>query len=741
MLNKTRLFLISVTVLILCAIVTTGWTQKKMLTYQQVYRRGEPKLLGSLPRIQGWLDDQHYLELKSDKEDKTKTQLMKVNAATGEESIFLDYQALNEKLPKGFTMQRSAARTKDFTGFVFNQKNDLYYFSIRTEEFKRLTATASPENNPKFSPDGKLIAYTREHNLYVIEVATGLEHQLTNDGSDVVYNGWASWVYYEEILGRSSRYAAFWWAPNSEMIAFMRFDDSPVPEFPIFRADGVHGELEIEHYPKPGDANPMVRLGVVHLETGKIDWVDVDEHADHYVAWPFWTPDSKQLFFQWMNRGQDHIKIYSADPLTGEKTEIYDETQISWVDFFTDLYFFKDGSGFLLRTDKDGWSHLYLHDLTGHLKRRLTKGAWRVSNIELVDEKNKTIYFRHTLNNATETHLSRVSFDGKNLKRLTNIAGNHRCMISPAGSYFIDTYSNIKQPTKMDLVSTDGKFIRTLGDQKLALLDEYDLGKVELFTIPSGDGYDLPAIWTLPPNLDKTQKYPVIFQIYSGPGATTVTNSFTRLSNHFMAQNGIIIISVDHRGSNHFGKKGRALMHRNLGKWEMHDLIAAVKWLRELPFIDPERIGITGGSYGGYTTCMAMTYGADYFTHGIAQYSVTDWKLYDTVYTERYMDTPAENPEGYEFGSVMTHLDKYKGPMLITHGTMDDNVHMQNTIQLIDKLEDMEKDFELMLYPNERHGVRFPKRNHAVKENVQFWFRHFLHKELSLDNTPTNNKS
>jgi len=659
---------------------------------------------------------------------------MKISVTTGQASIYFDSEKYSDKLLKGFSLRASSTQTEDNTGFLFNRKNDLYYFSTKTGEFKQLTATAASEKNPTFSPNSKYVAFTRNHNLYVLDVETGLEQQLTDDGSDTIYNGWASWVYYEEILGRGSRYSAFWWAPNSEIIAFLRFDDSPVPTFPLYRADGVHGELEIAHYPKPGDPNPYVKLGIYHLKDNKLVWVDIEEKADHYVAWPFWTRDSNQLFFQWMNRGQDHIKIYSADPETGNKKEIYDERQDAWVEFFEDLYFLKDGSGFLLRSNRDGWDHLYYYDLNGKLKRRLTEGEWRVRDIALVDEKNERVYFRGTKEASTETHLYRVNFKGKNLKRLTQTGGNHRCMVSPGGKYFIDTYSNIYQPTKIDLCSIDGKLIRNIGDQKLDIMDEYDLGKVELFTISSGDGYDLPAHWVLPPGFNESKKYPVIFQIYGGPASGTVSNSFGRLSSHYYAQNGIIVISVDHRGSGHFGKKGVALMHRSLGKWEMNDLIAAVKWLRKKQFVDPQRIGITGGSYGGYTTCMALTYGSDYFTHGIAGSSVTDWKLYDTVYTERYMDTPEGNPKGYEFGSVMTHAEKYRGCLLITHGTMDDNVHMQNTIQFISKLEDLNKDFELMLYPNERHGFGFPKRSHAARENVQFWFRHFLDRELDIEN-------
>lgn len=730
--KKVR-FCILMTIVLSCLLtVAPAWVQKKKLTYQQVYQRAKPRLLGSLPRISGWLDDMHYLELKSDSEDeKAKPNLMKVNAATGKASIYVDYQALNEKLPKDFSLEHSVDKTKDYTGFLLKQEGNLYYFSTETKRFKRLTATSSPENNPKFSPDGKRVAYTRDHNLYVIEIETGLEHQLTNDGSDTIYNGWASWVYYEEVFDRN--YATFWWAPNSKMIAFLRFDDNPVPEFPLFRADGVHGELELQHYPKAGDPNPKVKLGIIHLETEQTVWVDIDEHADHYVAWPIWTADSKQLCFQWMNRGQDNIKIYATDPATGKKTEIYDEKQPSWVEFFNDLYLFKDGSGFLLRSDRDGWHHLYYYDLKGQLIKRLTSGEWSVCDIASVDEKHKIVYFHRSSNKITETHLYRVNLKAKNLAPLTTIPGNHHCKVSPGGKYCIDTHSNINQPSKTVLYSTDSKLIRTLGDQKLDIMDEYDLGKVELFTIPSGDGYDLPAIWTLPPDFAESKKYPVIFSIYGGPGAGTVRNSFQRLSRHYLAQHGIITISVDHRGSGHFGKKGMALMHRNLGKWEMHDLIAAVKWLRKLPYINASRIGITGGSYGGYTTCMAMTYGADYFTHGIAHFSVTDWKLYDSIYTERYMDTPVENPQGYEFGSVMTHVDKYKGSMLITHGTMDDNVHMQNTIQLIDKLETLSKDFELMLYPNDRHGIRYPKRDHLSRQIVQFWLRHFLDQELMIE--------
>jgi dipeptidyl-peptidase-4 len=733
-LNNRQSSRILFSVFLILFLIHPTWAQKKKLTYKQAFKGGSPRLTRSLPFIQGWLDDEHYLErISSGEGEERKTQLMKVNAQTGASEVYLDYKAYKEKLPKGFSIERPAGWTEDRQGVLFHQKDDLYYYNMKRDSFRQLTASKSSEKNPRFSPNGKFVAYTRDHNLYVTELETGLEYQLTTDGSETVYNGWASWVYYEEILGRGSRYAAFWWSPDSRKIAFLRFDDSPVPTFPLYRADGVHGELEVAHYPKSGDPNPWVKLGIIQIPDGEIVWVDCVEKADHYVAWPFWTPDSKELFFQWMNRGQDHLVIYSADPATGKKRLVHEEKQDSWVEFFENIYFFKDGSGFLIRSNVDGWSHLYHYDMKGKLVKQLTKGEWAVRNVSLVDEDDHVIYFTGSRNNSTETHLYRIQFNGKGLKTLTKSPGTHRCQLSPGGTYFIDRFSNLHTPTKIELFTTRGERIRELGDSRSDTADEYALGKVELFTIPSGDGYNLPARWILPPDFDETRKYPVIFQIYGGPAAGSVRNSFSGYRNHFLAQQGIILITVDHRGSGHFGKKGVALMHRNLGKWEMQDLITAVKWLREKPFIDPDRMGITGGSYGGYTTCMALTYGADYFTHGIAHYSVTDWKLYDTVYTERYMDTPDENPEGYKFGSVITHANKYKGKLLITHGTMDDNVHMQNTIQLIDSFEDLNKDFDLMLYPNSRHGIGYPKRNHSVRESTQFWFHHFLDQELVVD--------
>ena len=703
--------------------------QDKQLSFNQVYMFGGPRILKQLPRLQGWFDEDHYLITKR---DDGQNALLKVDAKTGEESIVLDYNAINPNLDEAeLSADQNIGITENYTGLLFSKDNDLYFYSILDNKVKRLTNDKDEEINPILSPDGKKVAYTKNKDLYVVNVETGVETHLTNDASDVVYNGYSSWVYNEEIIGRSSNYRAFWWSPNSEMLVFLRFDDSPVPKFPLFDEDGTHGKIEWQRYPYAGDPNPLVKMAIANVNTAKIIWVDQDEKIDQYTAWPFWTPDSKELFYQVLDRGQDDLKILSADPETGKNKLVYEEKQPTWVEFFEDVKILKNNKGFILRSDKDGHRHLYLYDMNGKLKKQLTKGEWNVTDVVLVDEENEHVYFEGNKENMLETQLYVVDFDGGKIRQITKIPGTHNATVSPNGKYFYDSYSSINTPGKLDLYEGNGKFIRNLGDRKAETFEDYKLGKTELFYIKTDDGINLPAMWVLPPNFDPNKKYPVLFSVYGGPGFIDVKNSFSAyLDRYFISQNDIIYFVVDHRGSGYFGGKGKDYIYRNLGKWEVYDYSQAAKWLRTKPFVDSAKIGITGGSYGGYVTCMALTAGSDYFNYGLAEYSVTDWHLYDNVYTERYMDTPDENPEGYKNGSAITNADKYKGLLRISHGTMDDNVHMKNTIQLIDKFTDMNKHFELMLYPNARHGVRFPKWVHAQTEYVRFWFKNFLGKDF-----------
>jgi len=683
---KTRRdFLFIGVILIFSLLLGSGFLYSKKLTYKQVFLRGGTDIYTTIPYVSKWINSKYYLQSEKNKKGKWNDFLVKAN--NGKKKPYV-----KKKLKSLFKIDKM--------------------------------------KNPTFSPDKKWVAFTRDRDMYVKNIKTGQEKRITKDGSNMILNGYASWVYYEEVLGRSSRYRAFWWSPDSKRIVFMRFDNTKVPTFTLVRSRALHGDLEVTAYPKPGDPNPVVTMGVYNISSNNLLWIDTGKEEDKYIAFPRWNPEGTKLCYQEMNRGQDDIKILSVNLKTGKTNELYREKQKAWVEFFKDIYILKRNRGFVVMSDMSGWKHLYHYDMNGKLINKITSGNWRVRRIEGIDEKNNIIYFTGFNKESMNNHLFKVNIDGKNLKQLSKKPGYHRFMISPDFKYYIDSYSNISTPKCVELYTANGKLKRVIGIKKIDKSGNYKLGKAEIFRIPAEGGLMLPAKWILPPNFDKNKKYPVLISIYGGPDNGTVYNTYNRSSNYYLAQEGIITLSVDHRGSGHFGKKMNVLLHRNLGDWEIKDYISAVKWLRTKAFINSKKIGIRGGSYGGYITCMALTKGADYFTHGIASSSVTDWKFYDSIYTERYMDTPAENPKGYENGSVLKYANKLKGVLYIVHGEMDDNVHLQNSIQLLSKLEDLNKDFMFMLYPDGRHGWRGKKRVHSTRQSVKFWFKYLLGKKF-----------
>ncbi|HEX9006531.1 MAG TPA: S9 family peptidase, partial [Bacteroidota bacterium] len=702
--------------------------QKKLLSWDQVFRLGEPRIVTSLPLASGWADSTHYLLAKG-----RGGALSSIDVITGKETPYHDLSRFKDIADSTIPLNNPASSSDDFKVHAYLKDGDIYVLDTETPAFKRLTTTEAAEGNPTVSPDGKRIAFTRLNDLYTIDLSNGKETRLTGDGSEVIYNGWAAWLYMEEILGRASHYRAFWWSPDSKRLAFFRFDETHVPVFPLFSADGVHGRLERTRYPAPGDTNPSVRVGIAPASGGAVTWADFDENADQYFGLPFWTPDGSRLLVQWMNRAQDTLKIVAVESRSGKRNDIYTEHQASWVEWLKNILFLKNGSEFLLQSDRDGWMHLYRYAADGSLKSRVTAGEWAVENVETVDEAHGLVYFTARKENSTRMDLYRAALDGTGLRRLTFGEFYHTVKVSPDGRYFVTTYSNVNTPSRMALCDNAGKVLRELGDSKTAAFDEYEIGKPELFRVTTPDGYALPVAWTLPVHFDPSQKYPVLISIYGGPDAGTVFDRWGGLGGQWFAREGLIQVAIDHRGSGHFGKKGTSLMFRNLGKWEMNDYIEVVKWLRARGFVDSTRIGITGGSYGGYVTCMALTAGAGYFTHGIAEFSVVDWRLYDSHYTERYMRTPAEDPEGYASGSVLTYAPRYKGLLRIVHGSLDDNVHMQNSIQLIDRLQDLGKHFEFQLYPDQRHGVRGAKATELRNETYEFYYQYLLEKPFPAE--------
>ena len=710
---------IFILLLVLANILFAG--ELKKLSFEQAFLNKGEKLLKPMPRVIGWADNEHYFELKD-------MQLFKVDARSGKAQPAADSSKYMALFGQGLNPMSASDRSSDLSKMLFVKDGDIFFFDAADGTVLQITKTDGTEENPTFSADATKIAYTMGGNLFVYDTREKKSLQLTDDGSEDILNGYASWVYYEEVLGRGSNYRAFWWSPDNLKLVFIRFDQTKVPVFPIFHAQGDYGDLEKQRYPKPGYPNPEVKIGTADVTSGKVEWIPFEDKDEHYLAFPRWNDKSDAVYFQWLNRDQNHFKILRYQLAAKTITTAYEEKQKTWIDLLeeSDLKILAGGD-LLIRSSHSGWYHLYLVSAKGKI-RPLTSGDWSVNGIELVNEKKKLVFFTAAKEDSTQTDFYRVGLNGKGFKRLTADVGMHFVNVSPDGRYFTDSYSSINQPARMDLRDRGGKFMRRLGDSYSPVLETYQLAKKEMFKIKTEDGYELPAVWMLPPDFDKTKKYPVIMSIYGGPGAGTVRNFYTfrGWGMHYLAQEGIIVINVDHRGSGHFGKKGMDLMHRNFGKWEMHDYIEAVKYLRTLPFVDSEKIGITGGSYGGYVTALALTYGSEYFKYGIAGASVIDWALYDSIYTERYMDTPKDNPEGYKNASVLTYIDKYKsGSLMITHGTIDDNVHLQNTLQFLDKVQDAGKIVELMLFPGERHGVR-KKREASNKIALDFWLRKFF---------------
>jgi dipeptidyl-peptidase-4 len=619
---------------------------------------------------------------------------------------------------------------------IISKDNDLFVKAGGVE--KRITNDKAEEKNPMFSPDSNYVAFTRNNNLFTVNLATGKENQLTTDGTATTLNGYASWVYFEEIFGRATRYRAYWWRPDSKQLAYMHFDESMIPMFPIYNSEGAHGFVEETRYPKSGDKNPEVKLGFVSPDGGNTVWADFNEKDDQYFGWPVWKPGTSNLLVYWMNRGQDNMKMYDVDPLTGKKKEIYDEKQKTWIDLEDRVSgrvnFITNNTQFIMQSDRTGWNHLYLYGSDGVLKNAITTGNYTVTGIKYIDEKNSQVYFTaRSRENTARIDLYVAKFNGSGLKRLTFGEFNHsNISLSPTGKYFITTYSSVTTPTKTTLVDNTGKIIRELGDSKSPVMDQYELAKTELIRIKSADGlFDLPAYVTWPAKMDPNKKYPLLVSIYGGPNAGTVMDRWGWSTNgQFYAQEGVIQVAFDHRASGHFGKAGVNYMHRNLGYWEMEDYKTMAKWFIANGQADPTKICMTGFSYGGYMSCYALTYGSDVFTLAMAGCSVVDWRLYDSHYTERFMDTPQENPEGYKSSSVLTFVDKFKGQLQLVHGTMDDNVHMQNSIQLVSALQDKGKDFEFMLYPGGRHGWGGAKGNHFNNLKTKFIYKYLLEKPV-----------
>ena len=714
--SKNNLF-----VCLLCLFLPFSlFAQKKDFSEEQLLKNKMPSVTVPLPVIISWNDNGNLVLLRKPYTDSVSKQFL------------FDPKTRKETLIEHPAKEKSSMDKKS----ISTRNNDLYFKEGSNPEI-RLTNDSAKEVNPTFSPDSNFVAYTKNNNLYVVNIASQKETQFTFDGNDSLMNGYASWVYTEEILGRGSRNRAFWWSPNSKNVAFFRTNDSPVPVFTITSSGASQHEMvEKERYPEAGDKNPEVKIGIAHLDGTSITWSDFNEHDDQYFGMPYWRQNNSLLAL-WINRDQNDLKIYDININSGAKNLFYEEQQKTWIDLddLERLTFLKNGN-ILMLSDKTGWRHIYYYGKDGKLINPVTSGKFTVTGITYIDEKNNTVYFTaRGIENTARIDLYSVKMNGKDLKRLTFGDYNNRIRMSPDGKYFVTTYSNANTLTKMALLDNKGKKIAELGDSKGPQFDNYNIAKTELIRVKSDDGlFDLPALVTWPLNMDPAKRYPVLISIYGGPNAGTVWDNWTFSGNQqWYAREGLIQITMDHRASGQFGKEGVNYMYHNLGYWEMKDYSTIVKYLINKGYADSAKICITGFSYGGYMSCYALTYGADVFKLGMAGGSVTDWSLYDSHYTEKFMGTPQNDPEGYKSSSVLTWTNRYKGMLQIVHGEIDDNVHLQNSLQLISKLQDEKKQFEFMVYPGGRHGWPGNKWLHFQNLKTDFIYKYLLEKEVPKD--------
>jgi len=672
---------------------------------------------GNLPRFVRWIDNSQVV----------------INTKLNNEKAPKDY--IYSIVSKQYAPAPAGKTGSDKVVLVKNAN----LFLVEDGIEKQLTFDEAEEKNPTLSPDGKFVGYTKNNNLYTVSIEDKKETAITHEETKGILNGYASWVYFEEIFGRPTQYRAFWWSPDSKYISFMRFDERKVPMFPIYNSDGQHGYIEETRYPKVGDPNPMVKIGWVAPTGGNITWADFNEQEDQYFGWPIWNPNNNNMWLSWMDRGQNKLKIYELDMASGAKKEVYQEYQKTWIDLEDRvsgrINFLGNNKGYIAQSDATGWNHLYLYDMTGKLLNPITSGKYTVTGIKLIDEKNNTIYFTaRGIENTARIDFYCVGFDGKNFKRLSVGEYNYsQINLAPDAKHFVAVYSNVKTPTTIAVIDIPKKEVANVQQIGAAVDSNFNpanFAVTELIRIKSADGlYELPALVTWPKNRDPNKKYPLLVSIYGGPNAGTVMDSWSNpASKENWAKEGIIQVAFDHRASGHFGKEGVNYMYRNLGYWEMQDYMTMAKWFIANGSADPKKICITGFSYGGYMSCYALTYGASVFTHAMAGGSVVDWGLYDSHYTERYMDTPGENPEGYKSSSVLTFVKDFKGTLQLVHGTSDDNVHMQNSIQFLSALQDNGKEVEFMLYPGGRHGWGAAKGKHFTELKNKFIYTHLLEK-------------
>ncbi len=684
-----------------------------------------------------WLADGSVLLLDARRPEEDRT-LERLDPDSGQRTPAVDAKAALATLaPLGVTgdaapssLEWPEALDRDGRRAVYVFDDDLFLLDLAASSFSRLTRTPEVEKDPRFSPGGTAVAFVRGTDLWMRDLAAGTERALTGDGSDTVLNATLSWVYWEEIFGRED--TAYWWSPDGTAIAFLQTDESmvDVSVFPGF--EPATPEVLHQRYPKAGSANPVVRLGIVDVKDGSLTWARLGEPAPEYLVRVQWLPGSRTVALQTLDRAQQRLELRLVDRADGAARTVLTETSTTSINIHDDLVFLGGGGRFLWTSERDGHNHIYLYAVDGTLIRRLTSGdimvrassglAWIRGGIVGVDDADGTVYFTASTGSPVAPALYRVALGGGAVERVSREDGTHRVGFAPSMRRYLDAYSNASTPTGLYLCAADGRRLRTVTEPATAFLAPYDLQTPVQFTVPARDGFRLPLQVTKPRDFDPSRRYPIIVYVYGGPSAPVVWNAWGRYTpwDNILLDNGFITASIDPRVASAVSKTVEDTSYRRLmSGYEVSDMEDAVAWLTSQPWVDAARIGVWGWSGGGTYTLQLMTH-TTLFAAGIAVAPVTDYRYYDTVWTERMMGTPEDNPEGYAAGAPAAAAADLHGRLLLIHGTGDDNVHPQNTFRFIDELVRSGVQFDLAMYPLEKHGIR-GARAHVFETMLRFW--------------------
>ena len=726
-------FIVTLLLLASCAVNTLSQTRK--LTLEWVFGP-EGRTVASVPAT-AWLDDGTLVMLDNRRPPAQQT-FEKLNPATGQRQSTVDaaraladlrrvVEGMNvDALPWPIAFDGSGKQAL----YIF--KGDVFVLDLNSAHFRRLTSTPAEETSASFSPNGHRVAYVRTNDLYYYDLDADRETRLTRDGSETLLNGTLSWVYWEEVFGR--RDIGYWWAPDSQAIAYLQSDESEVDLSYFVDFVPFSPRVIRQRYARAGRANPRVRLGITELGHDTTTWIRISDKPFEYIVRAKWLPDGSRLSLETMPRLQTELSLYVADRKTGSATRVLTDTNPGWVNMTDDLYFFTDGQHLLWPSERDGFMHLYLYRMDGTLENQVTKGRWALASaggiapwvhqaIVGVDEKSGWIYFTALEQSSVERHLYRVHPDGSGFTRLSKEKGTHRISMSPDAKYFLDRYSDIRTLPALRLHASDGAVLQTLAAPRPQLLEPYDVQFPELSTIPAADGFPMPAQILKPKSFRSDRKYPVVMFIYGGPSSPQVSNAWQGdvLWNQLLLDAGYVVVKVDNRSATGISKELENTVLEHLGEAETPDLVAAARWLKKQSWIDPQRVGVWGWSYGGYMTLNLMTRSQE-FKSGIAVAPLIDWRYYDTKWTESAMRMPQENAEGYQGSSLVPLAKNLNGHLLIVYGTYDDNVHPYNEMAFIDGLIAAGKRFEMMAYPMRKHGIADEAATlHLYHLMLDFW--------------------